>query len=256
MPAFRYPREDLTVMANESHAPKTAMIVARRIVRDIDRLSLRQGDKLPPERVMLEEYQVGRGTLRESLRFLELQGIISLKPGPGGGPVVEQPQASSLATSLMLLLQFTDAQYRVVAEARVALEPMMARLAADRMTPESLAELSETVKAMEAGLDDQTMFLEANKRFHDIIAWSSENALFGYLVDAFADILDGTMLGIDYPAHRRAAILRAHRSILDAMERKDSNAAEETMAKHIGEYMRYAERKFPEVLTRRVVWNF
>ena len=128
-------------MANKSHAPKTAMIVARRIVRDIDRLSLRQGDKLPPERVMLEEYQVGRGTLRESLRFLELQGIISLKPGPGGGPVVEQPEASSLATSLMLLLQFSDAQYRVVAEARVALEPMMARLAAERMTPESLAEL-------------------------------------------------------------------------------------------------------------------
>ena len=243
-------------MANESHAPKTAMIVARRIVRDIDRLSLRQGDKLPPERVMLEEYQVGRGTLRESLRFLELQGIISLKPGPGGGPVVEQPEASSLATSLMLLLQFSDAQYRVVAEARVALEPMMARLAAERMTPESLAELAATVKAMEAGLDDQTTFLEANKRFHDIIAWSSENALFGYLVDAFADILDGTMLGIDYPAHRRTAILRAHRSILDALERKDPEAAENAMAKHIGEYMRYAERKFPEVLTRRVVWNF
>ena len=92
---------------------------------------------------MLEEYQVGRGTLRESLRFLELQGIMSLKPGPGGGPVVERPEATSLATSLMLLLQFTDAQYRVVAEARVALEPTMARLAAERMTPESLAELSE-----------------------------------------------------------------------------------------------------------------
>src|SRR5579863_4724994 len=101
-------------MANESHAPKTATIVARRIVRDIDRLSLEAGDKLPPERVMLEEYQVGRGTLRESLRFLELQGIISLKPGPGGGPVVERPEATSLATSLMLL-QFADAQYRVVA---------------------------------------------------------------------------------------------------------------------------------------------
>ena len=74
---------------------------------------------------------------------------------------------------------------------------------------------------MEAGLDDQATFLEANKRFHDIIAWSSDNALFGYLVDALADILDGTMLGIDYPAHRRTAILRAHRNILDALERKD-----------------------------------
>jgi len=43
--------------------------------------------------------------------------------------------------------------------------------------------------------------------------------------------------------------------ILDALERKDPDAAENAMAKHIGEYMRYAERKFPEVLTRRVVWN-
>ena len=242
-------------MANESHAPKTAMIVARRIVRDIDRLSLRQGDKLPPERVMLEEYQVGRGTLRESLRFLELQGIISLKPGPGGGPVVEQPQASSLATSLMLLLQFSDAQYRVVAEARVALEPMMARLAAERMTPESLAELSETVKAMEAGLDDQTTFLEENKRFHDIIAWSSENALFGYLVDAFADILDGTTLGIDYPAHRRTAILRAHRGILDALEDRDPVAAEEAMRLHLDEANTYWRRRFGDLISRPVRWN-
>src|SRR6266436_372851 len=129
--------------------PKTAMLLAQRIVADINRRGNTVGDRLQPERVMLEEYDVGRGTLRESLRFLELQGIISLKPGPGGGPVVEQPQASSLATSLMLLLQFSDAQYRVVAEARVALEPMMARLAAERMTPESFAELSETVKAME-----------------------------------------------------------------------------------------------------------
>lgn len=242
-------------MTNESHVQKTAMIVARRIVRDIDRLSLGPGDKLPPERVMLEDYQVGRGTLRESLRFLELQGIISLKPGPGGGPIVERPEATSLATSMILLLQFADAKYRVVAEARVALEPTMARLAAERLTPESLVELSDTVKAMEAGLDDQTTFLEANKRFHDIIAWSSQNALFGYLVDAFADILDGTMLGIDYPKHRRTAILRAHRNILGALERKDSGEAEETMAKHIGEYVRYAERKFPDVLTQRVVWN-
>ena len=77
----------------------------------------------------------------------------------------------------------------------------------------------------------------------------------GYLVDALADILDGTMLGIDYPAHRRTAILRAHRSILDALERKDPDAAEDTMARHIAEDVRYAERKFPEVRTRRVVWN-
>ena len=52
------------------------MIIARRIVSDIRRNQHTVGAKLPPERVMLEDYQVGRGTLRESLRFLELQGRI------------------------------------------------------------------------------------------------------------------------------------------------------------------------------------
>jgi GntR family transcriptional regulator, transcriptional repressor for pyruvate dehydrogenase complex len=242
-------------MTSDTRPPKTAMIVARRIVRDIDRLSLRPGDKLPAERKMLEEYQVGRGTLRESLRFLELQGIISLKPGPGGGPIVEQPEAGNLATLVALLLQFADAPYRVVAEVRVALEPMMARLAAERISPDAVAELSGTVTAMEEGISEQETFLDANKRFHDVIAWSSGNALFGYLVDALADILDGTMLGIDYPPHRRTAILKAHRRILDAIASGDAAAAQGAMADHIGEYVRYAERKFPDVLTRRVVWQ-
>lgn len=95
--------------ANPLRPMKTAMLVAQRIVADINERGNVVGDRLPPERLMLEKYDVGRGTLRESLRFLELQGVITLKPGPGGGPVVVQPDASSLATSLALLLQFSDA---------------------------------------------------------------------------------------------------------------------------------------------------
>src|SRR6476620_12570986 len=88
---------------------KTALLVARRIVGDIRRNGHVAGDRLPPEVSMLEKYRVGRGTLRESLRFLELQGVITLKPGPGGGPVVQKPDASNLATTLLLLLQFENA---------------------------------------------------------------------------------------------------------------------------------------------------
>ena len=84
---------------------KTALILAQRIVRDIHRLRLEPGDKLPAEKLMMEQYDAGRGTLRESLRYLELQGVLSFKPGPGGGPVVEKPGAESLAATLALLLQ-------------------------------------------------------------------------------------------------------------------------------------------------------
>ena len=76
-------------MSVSSRPQKTALIVAKRVVEDIYKSGQSAGDRLPPERVMLEHYGVGRGTLREALRFLELQGVLTLKPGPGGGPVIE-----------------------------------------------------------------------------------------------------------------------------------------------------------------------
>src|ERR1700710_1676577 len=85
--------------------PKTAMRVAQRIVDDVVRGGATTGSSLPPERIMLETYEIGRGTLREALRLLEFQGVITLKPGPKGGPVLVRPDATHLATTLVLLMQ-------------------------------------------------------------------------------------------------------------------------------------------------------
>ena len=234
---------------------KTAMLLAQRIVGDINRRGNTVGDRLPPERLMLEDYEVGRGTLRESLRFLELQGVISLKPGPGGGPVVQQPDATSLATSLTLLLQFANAPFRTIAEARGGLEPMMAQLAAQRMSDAQLADLKTSVDTMQDHLDDQSVFLEENKRFHDVIAHGSGNAMFGYLVDALLGILDGSAIGIDYPEVRRAAVHKAHLSIYEAIAERDPAASAEAMADHVQQYLKYAEKKFPDVLAAPIVWG-
>jgi len=231
------------------------MLVAQRIVADINERGNTVGDRLPPERVMLDEYDVGRGTLRESLRFLELQGVISLKPGPGGGPIVQQPDAGALATSLTLLLQFEKAPFRTIAEARVGLEPMMAQLAAERMTEGQLADLKSSVDNMHENLGDQTIFLEENKRFHDVIAHGSGNALFGHLVGALLGILDGSAIGIDYPEIRRTAVHTAHLKIYEAIAERDPAASAAAMTDHIDQYVRYAERKFPEVLSAPIVWN-
>lgn len=241
--------------ANPLRPMKTAMLVAQRIVADINDRGNVVGDRLPPERLMLEMYDVGRGTLRESLRFLELQGVITLKPGPGGGPVVVQPDASSLATSLTLLLQFANAPFRTIAEARLGLEPMMSQLCAERMTDEDIASLKDSVDTMRSNLTDQAIFLEENKRFHDVIAHGSGNAMFGYLVDALLGILDGSAIGIDYPEYRREAVHDAHLQIYKAIESRDPAAAASSMHEHIQQYVRYAEKKFPEVLDAPIVWG-
>lgn len=240
---------------NGSRPEKTAMITARRIVQDIDRMGLGAGDRLPPERDMLTNYSVGRGTLREALRFLELQNVLSLKPGPGGGPMVEKPDASALANAILLLLQFDNAPFSEVMEARSGLEPLLARLAAQRISDADLEDLGASVDRMASNIGDLLTFHDANKEFHDLVAWGSGNSLFGFLVDALVGIFDGTVVGVDYNERRRRAVLKAHIGILEALKLRDGDASEQAMADHINEYVTYIEKKFPQVAKRPLTWD-
>ncbi len=236
-------------------APKAAMIVAQHIIRDSTRLGLTAGDLLPPERMMLETYDIGRGTLREALRLLEFQGVIALKPGPKGGPILLDPDGSHLASSLILLMQLKHAPFSAIVEARTALEPMISRLAAERVTDDDLVAINATIDQMRYSVADQHVFLEANKSFHDLIAWSSGNPIFGYMVDSLVGIMDGTVIGIDYPAHRRKEILEVHSSIYESLARRDPVESEERMRDHINSYTRYAQKKYPDLLGEVIQWD-
>ena len=98
-------------------------------------------------------------------------------------------------------------------------------------------------------------YLAEGGRFHDIIAWSSENALFGYVVESLLGILDGTVVGLDYPRHSRAAVLEAHQGIYAALAARDPEASEQRMRDHVAAYEQYAERKFPQVLSETIPWD-
>lgn len=243
----------MTLHANRPQ--KTAMILSRRIVEDIRRNDYQIGDRLPPERVMLEDYQVGRGTLREALRFLELQNVISLKPGPGGGPTVEKPDASTLAAAMLLLLQFEGATFSSIVEARMDLEPLFARLSSQRLTEEGLAALAASVDRMRENLTDNQIFLQTNREFHDMLAWGSKNPVYGFLLDAMMGILDGTSMGVDYPLRRREAALASHTQILEAILRRDADASWEAMNEHIAQGMTYFQKKYPDVMSQTITWG-
>jgi GntR family transcriptional regulator, transcriptional repressor for pyruvate dehydrogenase complex len=235
---------------------KTALILAQRIVKDIERQGLGPGDKLPAEKHMMESYRAGRGTLRESLRYLELQGVLSFKQGPGGGPIVEKPTADNLATTLTLLLQFEHAPYRVIVEARATLEPMVAQLAAERIGEQDLTRLEQSLTEMEADIDSTERYLAVNAAFHDTIAWASGNPLFGFLVEAMVGATDisGAIHDLRDPT-RRPAVLAAHREIFEAIKSGDRTLAGESMSRHIEEYVSYAERTFPQALDQPITWD-
>src|ERR1700728_4543760 len=85
---------------------KASELIARDLASYIVDQDLPEGTALPPEREMVASFGVGRNTLREALRILETRGVITIRSGPGGGPVVRRPRPSDLGEAMTLILQF------------------------------------------------------------------------------------------------------------------------------------------------------
>jgi GntR family transcriptional regulator, transcriptional repressor for pyruvate dehydrogenase complex len=239
-----------------SHRPKkTAMLLAQRLVSEISDKELPPGTPLPSERVMLEEFQVARGSLREALRFLEIQGVISIKTGPGGGPVVAERVSHSLASIIAMFLQLDGAPFSDVLEARLVLEPALSHKAAERITDEQIAELGDSVKRMNEGIDDIDAFLDENDNFHGIIAAAAGNRVFGLVISSLNWISDGTPLGVDYPEQVRKSVAKEHSRIYKAIADRDGERAAAAMSVHIGDFAAYLTRFYPALVDAPLRWD-
>src|SRR5699024_9522175 len=128
-------------IAWERRGEKVSSTIAREIVREIAHDHLAPGARLESESVMLERYQVARASLREALRILEVHGLVRMKPGPGGGPVVSEVDSRDFGRMATLFFQVLDIRFAELVEARLILEPLVARLAAERHDAEDNDEL-------------------------------------------------------------------------------------------------------------------
>lgn len=234
--------------------PKTAMLVALRIVHAIRSSGLRRGDRLPSEHHMLESYGVGRGTLREALRILEVQNVISLKPGPGGGPVVQKPEADTLAASLSLVLEFDDVSYGEIQEVRQGIEPHAAELAAERLSDIELAAIRSAADTIGRSIAEPQGFRRASNEFHTALACGSGNKVYGFLVPALIAIRDTIAAPTEFAKTWRVQQSTAAAGIVTALELRDRAAAGDAMRSLlVAEYDHFAQNR-PEVLERTVTW--
>lgn len=235
--------------------PKAALVVAQRIVQDINDQRLRAGDQLPPEALMLEEYGIGRGTLREALRLLEFQGVLMLKPGPRGGPVVLIPDATHLASAQILILNMNRAPLRDVIRMREALEPVAAAAAAERMDDRTLRSLSDCVEALNGDGVDSSGLHKAIMNFHLMVAQSCGNTLLSYQVQSLLLIIGGTTLDLEYARTESRRIAASHRDILDGLREGDSEMVRQRVLSLAEDFTTFAEKRFPKSLDEVLPWT-
>jgi DNA-binding FadR family transcriptional regulator len=201
---------------------------------------------------MVEKYGVARATIREALRFLELQGALRIKAGPGGGPVVSVPGAGHLASVLSLHLQFTDASFSSVVDARRSIYPLLAFEAVGNATREDIAALQESVARMHAFVRDSELFREEARRFMTLVATASGNRVLAILVDALHRMSEGA--GADWDEKSRRSALRSYETFIKTIESGEPEEARAVMEKSLAAAARYWERTAPDELKQPVAW--
>jgi DNA-binding FadR family transcriptional regulator len=239
-------------MTARKTSERAAVRVARKIVGEIRQRRLQPGAQLAPEHRMLEKLGVARATLREALRFLELQGALRIKAGPGGGPIVSVPNSNHLASVLSLQLQFADASFRSVLEARMSVYPVLAAEAAHNASPDDIETLKQSVAKMRAKIDDADFVVEEFRRFQDVIAIASGNRVLGLLVNALHRMSEDS--GVQYDLRERRQVVRSSQLMLGAIESGDAEEARAVTEKSLAVAMGNWERSYPDALKQPVSW--
>ena len=224
-----------------------AEYVAQRLLDRIVTSNLSPGISIGTEADLLQQYKVSRPTLRESLRILESQGVLELRPGPRGGIMTSRPGMDILAHGLSVYLRMHDVPFVAVLKAREAIEPALAADAATNASDADLDAMQDSIDRMNSATDQDT-FIKENRVFHSMIARSSGNPVMEIFWSAIGMMSAGEDHGVRYTESNRAGVVKAHRGILEAMQARNSALASERMAEHLGELELLVRKRYQYLL--------
>jgi GntR family transcriptional regulator, transcriptional repressor for pyruvate dehydrogenase complex len=198
--------------------------------------TLKAGDQLPTERDLAAQLGVGRSAVREAMRVLQTQGLITSSTGPGRGTRIAPSQGNALGRIFRLHLTLTDNRMSDLTETRVALERVSAALAATNASDDAMSELHHTLAQMAdtSGID---AFNSLDTEFHVQIARAGQNQLIGDLTVAIREaarepIRSAALTLPDWPSFR-TKLHDDHRQILAAIASQSPERAAELMETHI-----------------------
>lgn len=242
-------------MSTPQRADRVSYRVAKRILDEIRYEGLSPGDSLPSETELLEIYGVSRGSLREALRILEIQGIIHVKPGKGGGPIVSDTTSADFGRSAALHFNVAGVTFQELIESRLLLEPQFARRAADLIDDDGKKALQESLDScwrLQHGPAAQ--WEHASAGFHILIGKLANNNLLALVNDALATILD-ERVRLVVPVEDRQAGQEVHKKIADAIIAGDGARAERLMRRHLEALTARIVELQPHVLQETIEWR-
>ncbi len=219
------------------HPKKVSAIAAEQIIEAIRDGSFAIGAKLPSEFELADRMGLSRPSIREALSALQAVGLIESRPG-SGNYVLKSPSSNEKENAPHLIE--SEAGCLEVMEAREALEPPVAALVAQKVTPGKIINLKEAINEMriQAQSGDFASYIQADKKFHLALVDAVENKL---IICALVPLINT----IDQKIYRKFThhyylkdstdlerVVDLHGEILHAIIRKKPDIAYERMCEH------------------------
>ena len=228
--------------ASNVRVPKAAELVATELRCRIIRGELREGDSLPPEASLIEEFGVSRPTMREAYRILETEHLVTVARGSRGGATVHLPEVDFVTRSAGIYLQSRKTTLEDVHNARLLIEPHSARLLAELQPKKSLKELSEIVDSLPELLDYQEDFLHAVSVFHLKLIEGSQNQTLTLIGHVMCHIWEAHLVNVAAKRFHRPgakATIDAYINMMGLIESGDADGTEEMLRHHLVETAKF-----------------
>jgi GntR family transcriptional regulator, transcriptional repressor for pyruvate dehydrogenase complex len=208
--------------------------VSERIKEAIVTGQLKPGDRLPPETELAARLEVSRQTIREALRTLEHAGLVETpRRGAGGGTVVRNAIPETITELFVDAMRMDSISVDELTEARATIEFMLIRFAVERADDEDLERLTENTKEsrrlIAAGMEASKNDLD----FHRLLAQCSNNRIVELVTDALLCVILSILSQNPPTLEMSIKSVERHEALLDALKRRDAEAAMAEMLQHL-----------------------
>ncbi|MGV8832530.1 MAG: FadR/GntR family transcriptional regulator [Devosia sp.] len=201
---------------------------------------LEPGDRLPQEKELMSQYAASKGTIREALKSLEVQGLVRMRTGPGGGAFVErmsERRAMSLLGNYFFAKQITIADIYAL---RKALEPIVAVSAMANIDEAGFQRLEDIITVYDhPARDAEERWAQrmAELDFHTVVAEYSDNALLSFQCRFLQRLLKDLAVCRDIYLHPQPVLrqrgIAFQRELIAAMRQSDAAQVRQIMAAHM-----------------------
>ena len=196
---------------------------------------LKPKDKLPPEKILAENFGVSKASLREAFRALEALGLLEVRQGMAGGAFVKKVDLETARSNLFNYIFFQKPSIKEFTELRLLLEPNVAAIAARERTEADLADLEKNMAETLERLDTMPFYYELDTYFHHRICTIAKNRLICFVIDSVKNAVVNIKLQLELDHEFSIQVYKAHTRIFDALRRQDADMARDEMVKHIVE---------------------